>query len=894
MEKPNQMNMDELPSIGGEEKIDWSSLDGDLLDCFNAVEVPPVEESIVEEKKPQVSKEVADSNDLTYEEFVQRNSDDGGVLDIFIEEAVEFSSTILNLWDNIKKNPLQSPEELKELKRCLHSFKGISGTVGLSKLMLLLHETEEVLKLYEEKRVDFEIIKQEISNTLFDVEGWVTWCQFPNCPTPSLSNLGSLIKKIILGEEVEVITDDVKVDDIAKEDVIQATPIEIKPEIKEVVEVKKTTSAKKITPDFASKVAGGDGNLGKIIKKARELNKNKLVVRDEKEKPFNGHKTEEATAKLTAKNVHILLQEMGMWGATQASLDSQHGTLVRILSEFTEHIDKMHKLLQEVKISAEAQMSARRTEVEVSGNRFDPLEMDRFTRLQDSTRILSEGVEDLKNVQSEMNSYVKQTADAISQQAKSARSIQEVLEEVRLVSLNYLVPVLKMSVSTAAATANKRATLIVEGADIKIDRTILEKMREPLDHLLKNAIAHGIESPEERIKKGKDPMGKITLSASSNDKTIVIRLYDDGAGLNYAKIRQKAIENNLILPDAEVSETELRSLILSQSFSTADQVSTIAGRGVGLDVVKASVEGMGGRLGISSEEGKGAVFELEIPPTILTTQALHVEANNTNWCLPAQYWVMFHELRREEIVEAYKTGTYKGKEFVYFNDILSKQKVEPSPNEFGNMVAEFAQNDRHLYVYIDKLTGRDAVVLKSLKYPLNKIDGLIGVAYLGEGRLNPMLNPFTLVNKKRQYKNTEPAQTEKIVEETIEEQKIKVMVVDDSSTVRKVTSNLLKNKNMEVFLAKDGVDALEQLQNITPDIMLIDLEMPRMNGFELTENVRKDKKLCHIPIVMITSRTADKHQETAKEKGINAYLGKPYQDYELLTQIEEWTGRKIK
>lgn len=877
-----------------EDGIDWSSLDEEFSESFNVVsdnvektklsdkEVgkKPIVHDIVEPTLPVAEDKAVD--EITYERFIAGS--DPSIIEVFIEESVELSSILRGLWDSIRQNPTADEERYKEFKRGLHTLKGNSALVSLKPLTTLIHQMEELLKLVEEERLTWDEVRDELSKGFLDIEEWVTWCQIPDYPKMLVSNVSALIEDKWGHQNKEID----KTVEIKK-------PLEAVENTKKSKEIKNTLVNKKpiIQPNFVVPGNQGDGNLNALIQKARELNKNKLPISSSVQNSDATalSKIDDAPVKLSAKSIDILLQEIGMWGATQSALDSQNENLGRIVKEFSENIDKIQKLLYEVKISSEAQMSARQNEVEVLGSRFDPLEMDRFTRLQESTRILAEGISDLLNVQSEMNGLIKQNTSAIQQQQKSARNAQEVLSEVRLVALSFLTNYLKKTVAQAISAEKKQATLILNGGDVRIDRSILEKIKEPLEHLLRNAVAHGIEKPEERIRKNKNPSGSIYLEASTTEKSLMIKCYDDGAGFNYEKIRQKAIDKHLIDANQEVSEADLRGMILMDKFSTAEEVSELAGRGVGLDVVKARVEQMGGRLGIFSEENKGAIFQLEVPLTILTTQAMHVLADKTRWCLPGQYVVAVHKVKRSELIESYKTGSYMNGDLVYLADILSRTSVEPVFNEYDNVVIEFAQNDRHLFVHVDSLINSEAVVIKPLKPPLNKIDGVIGVAHLGEGRINLMLQPFALANKKRQFKNIEfPENKEEI---HIEDVKLKVMVVDDSSTVRKVTSNLLKTKNMEVFLAKDGVDALEQLQTILPDIMLIDLEMPRMNGFELAENVRKDPKLCHIPIVMITSRTADKHQEAARERGINAYLGKPYQDFELLSQIEEWTGRKV-
>ena len=598
----------------------------------------------------------------------------------------------------------------------------------------------------------------------------------------------------------------------------------------------------------------------------------------------------DAMIRLKAKNIDALLQDVGVWGSGQSALKSQNIALKNTIKDFENSVERMQKLLKEVEISAEAQISARKTEIGESGEKFDPLEMDRFTRLQEATRIMAESVADLSGLQTDFNFVAKNTEDVLQQQSRGVRSAQELLTEARLVPLDAISGKLRKVVALASKETGKSARLEITGDEVRLDRSVLEKLVGPLEHLLRNAVSHGLEGSDFRKEIGKDVVGNISIEAVHKENTIVIMCKDDGQGINTGRVLSKARERGWINDEKSLTDDEIYNFIFKPGFSTAESITGLSGRGVGMDVVKTEVELLGGRLTIESKAGKGTAFYLEVPLTIATTQALVVKAGDEEWALPAQHVKQVHAIKHDELALAYKEKNWKGAPMVYLLDLLNPKRVDPNIESY-NTVIEFLQGGKSLYIHVDSLISTDDVVIRPLAKPLSLVSGLGGTAYLGEGRMGLLLQPFALFERKMRVSGSEKAKIGSAVKD-IGIKKITAMVVDDSLTVRKVTGDLLRSKGFGVILAKDGVDALEKLQNEMPEIMLVDLEMPRMNGFELVEHLRNTPKFAHLPIVMITSRTAEKHQEVARKLGVNAYLGKPYQETELLDQISKWTAQK--
>jgi chemosensory pili system protein ChpA (sensor histidine kinase/response regulator) len=639
-------------------------------------------------------------------------------------------------------------------------------------------------------------------------------------------------------------------------------------------------------PMFQSKGVAEKGHASAFVPKAEDQKEAGVA----ENQPAQA-KAVEGMVRLRAKSVDALLQEIGVWGDGQTSLRAQNVFLKNALKDMEEGVERMQRLLKEVQISAEAQISARRTEMEEVGGHFDPLEMDRFTRLQESTRIMAEGVDDLSGLHGQIHHIAKQTEDILQQQARGVRAAQEVVTEARLVPLDAISGKLRKIVALAAKETQKQIRLEFVGDDIRVDRAVLEKLVAPLEHLLRNAVVHGIESASVRAQHQKPEVGTIWIEAQPREDTLVLACRDDGAGVNTERVREKAVEKGWLSKNDNTPDHEVNLLIFRPGFSTAEKVSGLAGRGVGMDVVKTEVEQLGGQIQMVSTPGTGSVFLLEVPLTIATTQALIVSASDEEWALPAQHVKQVHSIRDHELKAAYQTQQFQGGRLFHLSDLLSPKDMHPRLDTY-NTVIEFTLGDRTLFIQVDKLLATEDVVIRPLTKPISLVQGFGGTAYLGEGRIGLLLQPFALLARKDRTQEALRDRPLEVVVDVVQQRKsdrLTAMVVDDSLTVRKVTGDLLRNKGIRVILAKDGIDALEQLQNELPDILLVDLEMPRMNGFELVEHVRNTPKFSHLPVVMITSRTSEKHQETARSIGVNAHLGKPYQENELMAQIAHWT-----
>jgi chemosensory pili system protein ChpA (sensor histidine kinase/response regulator) len=465
---------------------------------------------------------------------------------------------------------------------------------------------------------------------------------------------------------------------------------------------------------------------------------------------------------------------------------------------------------------------------------------------------------------------------------------------VRMVPFNTVADRLYRVVRQTAKELGKKANLDIRGGQVELDRSVLEKMIGPIEHLLRNAITHGIEEGARRRAAGKPEIGEIGLSLSQEGNEVVIEMTDDGAGLDYERIRAKAIEQGLLAPDSHAEEATLTEFIFRSGFSTADKLTEIAGRGVGMDVVKAETAQLGGRIEVSSTPGKGTRFRIFLPLTLAVTQALLVRAGGRTYAIPSAMVEQVMELKEEAIekIRADGAAAWLGNRYPYhyLPRLLGDLSTLPERQRRYSLLLLRAGAQR-VSVEVDDLRGNHELVVKNIGPQLARVVGIAGATVLGDGEVVLILNPIALAGReaKTLASAAAPAAPQALAPEAAPPPT--VMVVDDSLTVRKITGRLLSREGYHVLTAKDGVDALEQLLDVVPDVMLVDIEMPRMDGFDLTRNLRADARLKEVPIIMITSRTAEKHRNYAKEIGVNHYLGKPYREEELLALIARYAPR---
>ncbi len=606
---------------------------------------------------------------------------------------------------------------------------------------------------------------------------------------------------------------------------------------------------------------------------------------------------QKALLRVRADVVDRLVSEAGEVSIARSRIEGEMQSFKQSLFDLTENVIRLRNQLREVEIQAESQMQSRLTLVsDEDTTTFDPLEFDRFTRFQELTRMMAESVNDVSTVQQNLLKNLDETEAALLQQARMNRELQQELMHIRMVPINSLTERMYRVVRQTAKELGKKANLDIRGANVELDRSVLEKMTAPFEHLLRNAIAHGLEVKAKRLAAGKAEIGDIQLQARQEGNEIILTLSDDGAGIDLEAIRKKALQLNLIEDGQVLDDAVLMELIFSSGFSTAQEVSQVAGRGVGMDVVRNEVASLGGRIEVHSEYGKGTTFTIYLPLTLAVTQTLLIKAGTELFAIPSSMVEQVQELKAKPLAEVYgkKEIEWQGNKypFFYLPRLLGDEEHQPISKNY-NSILLLRSGALRTAIHVDELQGNREIVVKNIGPQLARVSGIAGATVLGNGKVVLILNPVQLAHREAM-----PIVTAKIEAPVEVEEKPSniplIMVVDDSLTVRKITSRLLSREGYQVITAKDGVEALQELQDAQPSVMLVDIEMPRMDGFELTRNVRGDPKTASIPIIMITSRTAEKHRNYAKELGVDVYLGKPYQEEELLGHIESFIKAGIK
>ncbi|MBU2640619.1 MAG: Hpt domain-containing protein [Gammaproteobacteria bacterium] len=603
------------------------------------------------------------------------------------------------------------------------------------------------------------------------------------------------------------------------------------------------------------------------------------------------------TLRVRADWIDRLVNQAGEVAIARSRIESEVFAFKRHVGELSDALVRLRGHIREVEIQAESQMQATfHTQGETEG--FDPLEFDRFTRFQEVTRFLAESVNDISTVQHILLARLGEADAALIQQTRLNRELQQDLLRVRMVPLYSVAERLYRTVRQTARDVDKRAQLDIQGGELEIDRSVLEKVTAPLEHLLRNALAHGIETPEIRHAAGKAEFGEIVLTARQSGNEMLLTVKDDGGGLDFARIREKAEAKGLLLPGVEPTETLLAQMIFTAGFSTADTVTQVAGRGVGMDVVKSEISALGGRIDISSEAGVGTSFNIFLPLTLAMTQAVMVQAGKRDFALPAPLVRQVLELKPHELEEAMAAGeiSWRGGKYPlsYLPHLLGETDAVHEVLRY-NPVVLLASGTSQAAVLVDTIEGTREIVVKNIGPQMARITGVAGATVRGDGRVVLILNPVPLALRWASMPRSAVERAAPAVAASVAAiaQPPMVLVVDDSLTVRKITTRLLTREGFRVDSAKDGVDALEKMRDLIPDIVLLDVEMPRMDGFELARVMRADERLKSVPIIMITSRTADKHRNLAMDIGVNVYLGKPYQEHLLLEHIAEQLGQDV-
>ena len=775
------------------------------------------------------------------------------LLEAFTEEYIELlesSENAIKLWQQDNSNS----EATEQLQRDLHTIKGGSRLIGLTPIANLTHQTESLVTMVLEGKhqadTPFFTLLQRCQDRLADISD-----QLKNNNPLTLTD--DLIAELASFTQEELPQ--------------QQTSVEVEPPAETQSDESRSPAAENDSP----------------------IPVNALLT---EAKPLPASANEQV--RVRSDLLDFLTNFAGEVNISRDRVSQQNTAIRQQLTEMEATVQRLQDQLRKLEMETEAQILFRyEDEVLRQQSEFDPLELDRFSKMQHLSRGLNESVSDLNDISLSLDTIVRESDTILLQQSRLSTDLQQGLMNTRLLPFNGLVPRFERIVRQTNAELGKQSELTVYGADRELDRTILDHIVAPIEHIIRNAIAHGVEAPEQRQHLGKDEAAQLTLTITRDGSELLITLSDDGQGIDVEKVRYKAIENGLINPNNMPRDEELIQLILNSGFSTADNVSQLAGRGVGMDVVNNEIRALKGRLTIQSISGQGTTFSIRLPLTLSIMQALLIGSGDQQYAIPLASVHAGERMKVSDVKELMNQGDqaryeYNGTyyQFLALQNLLGHPLSLPENPDIQLPILLFSSGEIHVALLVDAINNSREIVLKSVGEQISHIAPISGATILGDGQVVFILDIPSLVNS-AQEAIFELDETHQATMMQIDEHRAPLaMVVDDSITMRKASGNLLKRHGFDIITARDGIDAVALLNEHVPDIILLDVEMPRMDGFEFATLIRNDDELSQLPIIMITSRSGEKHRNRAESIGVNAYMGKPYQEIELVETLKNLLG----
>ncbi|HEY5777016.1 MAG TPA: response regulator, partial [Xanthomonadales bacterium] len=777
---------------------------------------------------------------------------DSEILGIFLEEAtdiLERCDSLLNTW----RDNLTDLDIVQNLQREIHTFKGGARMAGIGALGALSHSMESLLE---------RIAEQSLSPSVSAIEVLEKGCDRLNVWTQQASEgvipqAGDALK--LFNQQVDALT---------------ALPSQTAASIDEPVSIDAEPERLLEIPDVVVPVS---------------------------EPEVSEEPSAEAAAsqhiRVNADLLDSLVNSAGEISIFRSHLEQQVGQIRDHLKEFDVTVSRLREQFRKLEIETETQIRSRYPQEAMDGSEeFDPLEMDRFSSMQQLSRSLTESVSDLLNLQELLDTAARKSEALLVQQSRVSKELQEGLMQTRMVHFGNIAPRLRRIIRTAASETHKKARLQLRmtGGGDQLDRNVLERITAPLEHLLRNSIAHGIEKPALRRKLKKPEEGQLNITVAAEATEFVVRVEDDGAGIDLQAIHKRAIEKGLLGKGSKPSAQQLHQLILHSGFSTSKTVTSLAGRGVGMDVVSNEIKQIGGSIEIESEEGKGCRFTIRIPFTLAVMQAIGVMAGEHPYMIPvasvagvARMLPADYQLLLENQKPAYE---FAGESYPILDlEPLLGEPTTPLGDDTISILMIKAGEQRAAF-RVSALLGHREIVVKPVGPQINSVPGILGGTITGDGQVVIIIDAGPLI---RQAVLTGARPAPPIQNIDIRPQRTLALVADDSITMRKVTTRVLEAYDFEVITARDGVEATELMQERVPDLLLLDIEMPRMDGYQVAEHVRADARLRNVPIIMITSRAGKKHRDRGKQAGANAYLSKPYKESELIDEVRKLLRKEM-
>ena len=847
------------------------------------------DEEIVLPETEEPVEELAEELDLTLD-F------DPEIAVVFCEEAAE----ILEAADQALAELVSGAtlDMLNELRRHLHTLKGGARMAGLAGMGDLAHDLE-TLVVKRGETPGIAPLLQEALDTLHQMRETV---QAGQVPTPDLD----LLERIRDAAEGDIVlpTPEPPVEaepEPTSEPVAPVEPLEeIEPELPEEISLDEELPPEipEVPLPPAEEVPVQIPAAERLGELARELTAGPAQLAGQAARlpgmPASGAGADRrGPARVDAGLLEDLLAYAGEISICQSRLNQQMSLIQFNLEELGQTVTRLRDQLRSLEMETEAQILHRHQSELARDAEFDPLELDRYSAIQQFSRALAETTSDVNSLKDLLRNLASDTETLLAQHARTSADLQDGLMRTRMVPISHHVSRLERLVRQTASETGKQAELAVEGDSNELDRQVLEKMLPPLEHMVRNAVFHGIETTAEREAAGKSSVGRVTVRIDREGSEILIRVSDDGQGIDIKAIRTEAENQELVDASATITDEEAMQLILRTGFSTAGELTQSAGRGVGMDVVASEIAGLGGTLHIESKLGEGTAFTVRLPYTLSVTQALVVRVGPETYALPLPTVEGIVRIDRQEFDELSSQADaevrYGGRvyRFRHLGRYLGLGSARISEDQDRVSLILVNAGESSTALVADALVDSREIVVKPLGPQLAGIRGIAGATILGDGSVAVILDVGALVRSLQPIVTDEEIVLKQTPSEPL------ALVVDDSITMRRVTERLLDRNGFRVLTAKDGVEAVSVLKDHTPEVILLDIEMPRMDGYEFASHVRNNPDSAEVPIIMITSRTGEKHRARAIELGVNDYLGKPYQEKDLLAALESVLGADI-
>ncbi len=829
---------------------------------------------------------------------------DAELMAIFAEEANELLEAIdraVSAW----QTHLDQTEATSDLQRLLHTLKGSARMARVPRIGDASHELETYISAVDQRRGPASAESVAVVRHAVDViQGMAERVAAGERPAPAdelIALLRAARSTIVRGEDPSI-------------EQLRATPAQAAAEDGEAT----------VDESAVDAVAPGPADTGETIvaaddrdDDAEDAEEEQPVAGDGARAPADASTTwaaqlfwqphedqgsarrqSEEVARVAVENLDQMLNEGGEISIFRSRLERENTALRFQLDEMQQLIARIGEQLRKLNLETETAILARHQGQRDSasledryGGEFDPLELDRYTHAQELSRALSEGLDDLSSLYGLMEQSVHESDSLLLQQARVNTSLQQRLMGTLMVPFSRQASRLQRVVRQTAAEYQRDVRLQVRGESHELDRNVLQRMIAPLEHLLRNAVVHGIEAPEQRARAGKPENGLIDLQLWRDGSQLVIELRDDGRGIDLVAIRKKAESRRMLTPGQAVSDEVLAGLIFERGFTTADRLTQSAGRGVGMDVVNAEIKQLGGTIQMDSVPGQGARFEIRLPLSLAISQTLLVRTGDESFAIPLRSIEGITRIERTELQtlfeDEYARFSYGGYSYVpgYLGDLVGLPRPDPAglPEHVSLLLVR--AGDQRSAIAVDAAIGGREVVMKPVGPQVSTVAGVNGATILADGQVVLILEVGALLAEQARHRlsSTEPATPR-------DDSRPLVLVVDDSITVRRVSERLLTRNGYRVALARDGMDALAKLQVEPPAVVLLDIEMPRLDGFEVATYVRNAERLSDVPIIMLTSRSGEKHRQRARQIGVNRYLIKPYQEDGLLREIRTLIG----